>query len=33
MNEIVTQMPTVHAANLMVNSGNTAYRADVIGVL
>ena len=27
----VTQMPPVHAANLVANSGNTAYRADVIG--
>ena len=26
----VTQMPTVHAANLVANSGNTAYGADVI---
>ena len=27
----VTQMPPVHAANLVVNSGNTAYVVDVIG--
>ena len=26
----VTQMPPVHAANLVANSGNTAYRVDVI---
>ena len=26
----VTQMPPVHAANLVVNSGNTAYGVDVI---
>ena len=26
----VTQMPTVHAANLVANSGNTAYGFDVI---
>ena len=26
----VTQMPTAHAANLVANSGNTAYGADVI---
>ena len=26
----VTQMPPVHAANLVANSGNTAYGADVI---
>ena len=26
----VTQMPPVHAANLMANSGNTAYGIDVI---
>ena len=26
----VTRMPPVHAANLVANSGNTAYRVDVI---
>ena len=26
----MTQMPPVCAANLVVNSGNTAYRVDVI---
>ena len=26
----MTQMPPVHAANLVANSGNTAYRVDVI---
>ena len=26
----VTQMPQVHAANLVANSGNTAYGVDVI---
>ena len=26
----VTQMPPVHAANLVANGGNTAYRVDVI---
>ena len=26
----VTQMPSVHAANLVVNSDNTAYGVDVI---
>ena len=26
----VTQMPPVHAANLVVNNGNTAYGVDVI---
>ena len=26
----VTQMPSVHAANLVVNNGNTAYGVDVI---
>ena len=26
----VTQMPPVHAANLVANSDNTAYRVDVI---
>ena len=26
----VTQMPPVHAANLVANSGNTAYGVDVI---
>ena len=26
----VTQMPPVHTANLVANSGNTAYGADVI---
>ena len=26
----VTQIPPVHAANLVVNSGNTAYGFDVI---
>ena len=26
----VTQMPTAHAANLVANSGNTAYGVDVI---
>ena len=26
----VTQMPPVHAANLVVNDGNTAYGVDVI---
>ena len=26
----VTQMPPVHAANLVATSGNTAYRVDVI---
>ena len=26
----VTQMPPAHAANLVANSGNTAYGADVI---
>ena len=25
-----TQMPSVHAANLAANSGNTAYGVDVI---
>ena len=25
----VTQMPPVHAANLVVNNGNTAYGVDV----
>ena len=25
----VTQMPSVHAANLVANSGNTAYGVDV----
>ena len=28
---IVIQMPPVHAANLVANSGNTAYGVDVIG--
>ena len=28
----VTQMPPVHAANLVANSGNTAYGVDVIGL-
>ena len=27
----VTQMPPVHAANLLANNGNTAYGVDVIG--
>ena len=27
----VIQMPPVHAANLVANSGNTAYGVDVIG--
>ena len=27
----VTQLPPVHAANLVANSGNTAYGVDVIG--
>ena len=27
----VTQMPPVHAANLVANSGNAAYGVDVIG--
>ena len=27
----VTQMPPIHAANLVANSGNTAYGVDVIG--
>ena len=27
----VTQMPPVHAANLVANSSNTAYGVDVIG--
>ena len=26
----VTQMPLVHAGNLVANSGNTAYRVDEI---
>ena len=26
----VTQMPLVHVANLVANSGNTAYGVDVI---
>ena len=26
----LTQMPPVHAANLVTNSGNTAYGVDVI---
>ena len=26
----VTQMPPVHAANLVANSGNTAYGVDVL---
>ena len=26
----VTQMPPVHVANLVENSGNTAYEVDVI---
>ena len=26
----VTRMPPVHAANLVVNNGNTAYGVDVI---
>ena len=26
----VTQMPPVHAANLVTNSGNTAFGVDVI---
>ena len=26
----VTQMPPVHAANLVANSGNTVYGVDVI---
>ena len=26
----VTQMPPVHATNLVTNSGNTAYGSDVI---
>ena len=26
----VTQMPPVHVANLVANSGNTAYGVDVI---
>ena len=30
LNEKVTQMPPVHAANLVANSGNTAYGVDVI---
>ena len=29
----VTQMSPVHAANLVANSGNTAYGVDVIGPL
>ena len=29
----VTQMPPVHAANLVANSGNTAYGVDVITYL
>ena len=28
----VTQMPPVHAANLVANSGNAAFGADVIGM-
>ena len=28
----VTQMPPVHAANLVANSGNTTYGVDVIGL-
>ena len=28
----VTQMPPVHAANLVANSGNTAYGVDVIAL-
>ena len=27
----VTQIPPVHSANLVANSGNTAYGVDVIG--
>ena len=26
----VTQMPPVHVANMVANSGNTAYRVDII---
>ena len=26
----VTQMPPVHAANLLANSGSTAYRVDLM---
>ena len=29
----MTQMPSVHAANLVANSGDTAYEVDVIGPL
>ena len=29
----VTQMPPVHAANLVAHSGNTAYGVGVIGEL
>ena len=29
----VTQMPPVHAANLVANSGNAAFRVNVIGML
>ena len=28
----VTQMPPVHAANLVTNSDNAAFRVDVIGM-
>ena len=28
----VTQMPPIHAANLVENSGNIAYGVDVIGL-
>ena len=28
----VTQMPPVHAANLVANSGDTAYGVDVIAI-
>ena len=28
----VTQMPLVHAANLVANSGNAAFGVDVIGM-
>ena len=29
---IVTQMPPVHTANLVANSGNTVYGVDVIAL-
>ena len=29
----VTQMPPVHATNLVANSGNTAYGVDVINAI